>query len=312
MKSLLNRLNKNTNSDNYLRIKNRIYINYNTKRHHIFLRLGAILYNEKKRTYYKNIVFRVFSYFLAFLEKTKSNSISIINRNNKKYYYTSRLNLKDAETFFINSEWSRDTKFFYLSILKKYIKTINGNKKIKFSKAIKSELSNNKKKYIINDNIRSTIRKLKDSDDCELICSFYVLYYLGLSFYQFSKLLLKNYNRNKNIISFVSYKFKKKIIKKKKITKVMIQYFNKFISLKEGSSGFLFFDNIRDEKGKTRKNKLVKKIAFFINKKLGISASKAKEYIRKLDEERSSIRIGSKLKNLFEPFVKIIDDSNIF
>lgn len=198
------------------------------------------------------------------------------------------------------------------SILKKYIKIINKNKRIKFNKSIKSLRAIKKTTNIFNNNIRTTIQKLKDFDNSELICSFYVLYFLGLSFYQFSKLLFKNYNRKNNIISYVSYKFKKKILKKKKVSTVMVQYFNKFISLKEGNSGFLFFDNIMDEKGKTRKNKIIKKIAFFMNKQLKISSSQTKQYLEELDEERPSKRIGSINQLLFEPFVSIIDDSNIF
>lgn len=312
MEDLKKRINKTNDCNNYLKIKNAIYKDYNTKSHHIFLRLDAILFNEKKNDHYKNIVFRVFSYFLVFLEKINSNSIFITYRNNKKYYYTSKLKLKDAETFYLNSRWSNSTKLFYLSILKKYIKILNKNKMIKFSKSIKYEISNQKKENIFNKNIRTTIQKLKDSDNSELICSFYVLFFLGLSFYQFSKLLFRNYSQNNNMISFVSYKFKKKIIVKKKISKIMVQYFNKYISSTKINSGFLFFNHIRDEKGKTRKNQIMKEIAFFMNKKLKISSVQTKQYLEELDEERPSKRIGNKCKELFEPFVKIIDDSSLF
>ena len=306
MEELIKRIKLNTNNTN---IKKRNYENYNTKHHHILLRLSAILNNEHTKNYYKKNVKRIFTYFLTFLEKIQSKTIKVIIRNNYKYYYSSKLNLKDAEIFYLNTTHKNSSKVYYLSIIKKYIKLLNKNKKLTFSNDVKAIYPKRKKNIKTKQNIRFIVKKFKESKSIEYFCSFYILYFLGLSIYQFSKLTYRNYNKKNNIITFTSYKFKRKLIKKKKIIKVMQKYFKQFFDLKKKETGFLFFNSIIDEKINTRKNKIITVISNFMNKKLKIPKNRVNEFIEEITEERPSKRIC--IKSIFEPFVDIIDDSNI-
>ena len=222
MNALIWRISQDIKIKEYTYVKNKQLIDYNTKKHDIFIRLNFILFNERKSESYKQRVFLLFSYFLFFLEKIGSKTIHIITKSNIKYYYSSKLQLKDAEKYYLNTNLKDSTKLFYLTLLKKYIKKLNRNSKIKFSKSTNS-IKSKSKKGDINFNVKEIIQKFKTESNYEIFCSFYVLYFMGLSFYQYSKLNYKNYNKNKNTITFVSYKFRKKVIKKTKNIKVMRQ-----------------------------------------------------------------------------------------
>ena len=312
MEFLIKRINrKSENSNENVVVKPHDFIDYNTKKHNILLRLEIILDNEKKKLYYKKTVLRLFKYLLIYLEKIKSKSIKIINKSGKKYYYTNRLYLKDAEQFFLNTDKSISTKYYYLNIIRKYIRILNKNIHINFTKSLRL-IQTKKKRNPFKSNIRKVIQKLKEVNDVEFLCSFYIVYFLGLSFYQFSKLTLKNYSSNKKSLVFFSYKFKRKIIKKKKILKQMEQYFEKIFGNNNKKTGFLFYDHIKDEKRNTRKFQIEKIFENFFTKKLKLSYNETKDYMEELNEERCTKRIGGVFKYLFEPYIEIIDDSNIF
>lgn len=86
MESLIKRINrKSGNNIENLVVEPHDFIDYNTKKYDIFLRLEKILYYEKKKSYYKKIVFRLFKFLLLYLEKIKSKSIKIINKSGIKY-----------------------------------------------------------------------------------------------------------------------------------------------------------------------------------------------------------------------------------
>lgn len=62
----------------------------------------------------------------------------------------------------------------------------------------------------------------------------------------------------------------------------------------------------------SRKFQIKKIFKDFFTKKLKISLIKTKKYIEELDVERNSKRLGIHFKYLFEPFVRITDDSEVF
>lgn len=308
MEKLINKIKKkNENNDKNTSNKSQEFVYFNNKRHDLFLRIKSILYNEKKKPYYEKIVLRLFKYLFIYLEKTQSRNIKIITKNRKKYYYSNNLNIKDAEKLFLNTDKKESTKYNYLNIIKKYINILNKKKTIKFTSPIKRQKK--LEKYNICD-IRNLIYKIKQVNNIEMLCALYTLFFFGLNFYQLSKLSYNNYNQKDKSLVFYSYKFKKKILKRKKIPKSMDQYFNKYFTNKK--SGFLFFNDLKDENGNSRKFQIKKKCKDFLTKKLKLSLPKAKKYIEKLDVERNSKRLGIKLKYVFEPDVEIIDDSNIF
>ena len=217
------------------------------------------------------------------------------------------MNIKDAEKLFLNTDKKESTKYYYLNIIKKYIKILNKNKKIKFTTPIKK-----KKKIAKNNvsNIRNLIYKIKQVNNIEMLCALYTLFLCGLNFYQLSKLSYNNYNQKTKSLVFYSYKFKKKILKKKKIPNQINQYFNK--CFKNKKSGFLFFSDLKDEIGNSRKFQIKKIFKDFFTKKLKLSSLKTKKYIEEFDVERNSKRLGIKFKYVFEPFVETIDNSNAF
>jgi hypothetical protein len=310
MEKLIKRINRcPINNDKNFIFKYRKVIDYNIKKHHIFLRLESILSNENKKPYYKRIVFRLFSYLLVYLEKIKSNTIKIVFKNDHKYYYSKRLNLKDAENFFLNTDKYNSTKYYYLSIIKKYIRLLNKNSSLYFSKKLKL-IRPKPKRNTLAFNIRQIIQKLKDINKIEFLCVFYVLYFLGLSLYQLTKLTIRNYNSNSFV--YISYKFRKQIIKKKHISKAMKKYFEQYFAHKKNSSGFLFFNHVKDKQGNTRKNQIKKIIENFFTTKLKLTKNETKEIIEELNRERKTKTIAEKFKYIFEPYIKIIDDSNIF
>ena len=143
-----------------------------------------------------------------------------------------------------------------------------------------------------------------------MLCALYTLFLCGLNFYQLSKLSYNNYNQKNKSLVFYSYKFKKKILKKKKIPNQINQYFNK--CFKNKKSGFLFFSDLKDEIGNSRKFQIKKIFKDFFTKKLKLSSLKTKKYIEEFDVERNSKRLGIKFKYVFEPFVETIDNSNAF
>lgn len=309
MKALIKKINsKNSKKDS----DSPDLIEYNNKKHNIFLRLAAILINEKKKEYYKTIVFRLFRYLVVYLEKIKSSSIKIISRAGKKFYYINKLYLKDAENFFLNTNIKDSTKYYYLNIIKKYIMILNKNTHIKFSDSIQSIKVNSNNNHTLNSNIRTLIQKIKNEDNPELLCCFYSIFFLGLSFYQISKLTYKNYNSKSKTLVFISYKYKRQILKKKKISKQMELYFDKFFNNKNEREGFLFFNNLRDKKGDTRKSQIEKVFKNLFIKKLKLTKIEVKNYIDELNEERTARRIYGSFRYIFESFVNIIDDSNIF
>ena len=131
-----------------------------------------------------------------------------------------------------------------------------------------------------------------------------------MNFYQLNKLFYNSYNQKTKCLVFYSYKFKKKILKKRKIPKQINQYFNK--CFKNKRSGFLFFSDLKDEIGNSRKFQIKKIFKGFFTKKQKISLIKTKKYIEELNVERNSKRLGIHFKYLFEPFVLIIYDSKVF
>ena len=159
-----------------------------------------------------------------------------------------------------------------------------------------------KKKNSFSDNTLNTIQKLKDLGDIEYMCAYYTLYFLGLSFYQLSKLKIKNIKKNCELLLFISYKYKKKKLIKKKIPKVMRQYFFKLIENKK-NEGFLFFQNIKDLVGETRNKKIELILSKFMKDKLNLSAKYIKDFIEETSNERATIRLGSRSKYYFESFV---------
>ena len=308
MEKLINEIErKNKNGEENIINKSKEYIYYNSKNHHLFLRLNAILYNEKKKTYYRKIVIRLFKYLFIYLEKIQSSTIKVITNHGNKYYYSNKLNFKDAENFFLNSDKKESTKYYYLNIIKKYIKILNKQNNIKFTTSIKR-----KKKVEKNDvsNVKNVINKIKQVNNIEILCAFYTLYFTGISFYQLSKLIYNDYNQKTKSLVFYSYKYKKKILKKKKIPKQMSQYFTE--CFKNKNSGFLFFNELKDKIGNSRKFQIKKIFKDFFRKKLKLSLLKTRKYIDELNVERNSKRLGIKFKYVFEPFINIIDDSNVF
>ena len=308
MEILINEIKKkNENGDENGINKSQEFIYYNRKNHHLFLRLKAILYKKKKKPYYRKIVLRLFKYLFIYLEKIQSSTIKIITKHGNKYYYSNKLNIKDAEIFFLSTDKKESTKYYYLNIIKKYITILNKKKKINFNTSIKRQ--NKIAEYNIS-NIRNLINKIKQVNNIEMLCAFYILFFCGLNFYQLSKLSYNSYSKKTECLAFYSYKFKKKILKKKKIPKQINQYFNK--CFKNKRSGFLFFSDLKDEIGNSRKFQIKKIFKDFFTKKLKISLIKTKKYIEELDVERNSKRLGIHFKYLFEPFVQIIDDSKVF
>ena len=305
MESLIEKNNDNNNDDDNLNIEPPYLEDFNTKKHHIFLRLNAIINNEKKNDSYKNIVFRLFTHYLIYLEKINSKSIKIIYKNGKKYFYTKRLYLKDAENYFLNTHKKDSTKYYYLNIIKKYIKILNKNSNIKFTESVKLIYPNQKNKIKTNTykpNIINIIQKLKNINNVEFLCCFYILYFFGLSFYQLSKLTLKNYKSNLKKLVFISYKYKKKIIKKKKIDKNMEYYFDQFFKTNNNKiSNYLFFNDVTDKIGNTRKNQIEKIFENLFIKTLKLSKNETKEYMEELNVERSSKRIGPQFQKLLFP-----------
>ena len=81
---------KNESDENGIN-KSQEFIYYNRKNHHLFLRLKAILYNEKKKPYYRKIVLRLFKYLFIYLEKIQSSTIKIITKHGNKYYFHEHL-----------------------------------------------------------------------------------------------------------------------------------------------------------------------------------------------------------------------------
>ena len=129
MENLINEIKKkNENRDENGINKSQESFYFNSKNHHLFLRLNAILYNWKKKPYYREIVLRLFKYLFICLEKIQSSTIKIITKYGNKYYYSNKLNIKDAETFFLSTDKKEFTKYYYLYIIRKYITILNKKK----------------------------------------------------------------------------------------------------------------------------------------------------------------------------------------
>ena len=129
MEKLINEIKKkNENIDENTINKSQDLVYFNNKRNHLFLRLKSILYNENKKNYYEKIVLRLFNDLFIYLEKTQSSTIKIITKYGKKYYYSNKLNIRDAEKLFLNIDKKESTKYYYLNIVKKYIKILNKKK----------------------------------------------------------------------------------------------------------------------------------------------------------------------------------------
>lgn len=280
------------------------YVNYNTKYHDIFIRLNTILSGEKKSSTYSNVVYRLFNYLLLYLEKTKSPALKIISRNNKQYYYFSKLNIKDVEDFYLNTTLSESTKHYYMNILKKYIKLLNRNSKLRFSKNVASY---KKKKNVIPQIIKSIIQKLKDFGNNEYFVLFFFLFFFGLNIYQISKISIKNINKEQNSISFVSYKHKHRLFKHKKIPKAILTYFNEFYETIKNKKGFLFFNDLRDKKNNTRKNQIENIIILFMKENLKLKYQEIAKFIKLFNDERPSIRLGGITKQIFSKYITVID-----
>ena len=302
MDKLIKRINKKNITKNEIIKEEKNNYNFNSKKYDLFFRLNCILYCEKKNKSYIHTVIRLFRFLFIYLEKINSKTIKVIKRNNKKYYYSSRLLITDVEDFYLNTNYSDSTKLYYMRIIKKYIKIINKNRKIRFKRPLHLLKKNNK---IFNDDTRIILQKIKDSNNNEFLCAYYVLYFLGLSTYQLSKLKNKNLSKNKNILRFIAYKYKKLIMKKKKIPKVMRQYFKK-INSNNNNSGFLFFNKIKDEIGNTRKNKIEKIIFNYMKKKLKLSSLLINKFKKIINKERPKLRLSKISKNYFEPFVHLL------
>ena len=284
--------------------KQKDLVDYNTNRHHIFLRLNAILYNEKKSDRYCRIIYRLFHKILLYLELRKSKTITVIIKNNKKYYYSSRLYIEDIEDFFLNTKLSDSTKNYYMNLLKKYIKILNRNTKLHFTNNV---INPKKKKTDIPQIIKNIFQNLKDLGNDEYFCLFYFLFFFGLSIYQISKLCLKNVNEKNNSISFISYKNRHRIAKQKKIPKVISSYFKDFYESKKLDNGFLFFSDLKDKINNTRKNQIENIIISFLKKDLKIKSLQIKSFIELFNDERPSIRLGGISKQIFNKNAKVID-----
>lgn len=292
-------------NDNYIPkpiSNNSTHMHYLSNAFPLFERLHNILYLENKKAYYIRIVMRLFSYICIYLEKINSNSISIVYKNGQKYYYSTNLNIDDVYTFYENTNLAESTKVFYVNILKKYIKILN-NEEDKFYGSPK--FSYIKKKNTLPDKTLEIIQNLKNLGNTEYICLYYALNFLGLTLYQVSQLKVKDIKQNCNLLSFVSYRYKKKIIVKKKINKVLKQYFLKFFKRKR-NKGFLFFPNIKGKIGYTRKNQIKKRFAEFMKKKLKLSDKYIKSFINFIDKERTNIRLGKRTEIYFDPDIYII------
>ena len=302
MEELLKKINNKNNSDNSFKKKKKQFY-YNTKRHDLYLRILSILAKQKVKKYYKNLVIRLFTYFFVYLEKIDSKSLNITIKNNIKYYYSARLYIKDAEDLFLNMNLANSTKLYYLNIIRKYLKILNKNNKIHFYNT--SNLYQKNKNNLAFQN-RTIIQKLKDYGNVEYLCSYYCLYFLGISYYQLSKLTYNNIKQDGNIICFISYKSKRKILKKKKIHKSLKPYFNEFYQGKNLFE-YLFFKDIKDkENGETRKNQIKITMTTFLKKTLKIPSKKLKEFNDFVEDERPSIKFGSNSKYYFNQDITLI------
>lgn len=92
----------------------------------------------------------------------------------------------------------------------------------------------------------------------------------------------------------------------------MKPYFEQLFGNNNRKYGFLFFNHIKDNLKNTRKIIIEKIFKNFFVRKLKLSYNETKYYIEELNEERCTKRIGGVFKYLFEPYINIIDDSNIF
>jgi len=122
-----------------------------------------------------------------------------------------------------------------------------------------------------------------------------------LNIYNLSKLLLKNLKNNGKTLHFIFYKNKKKIVINKNIPNAFKEYFEKFFKIKKKNDCFLFFSELRDNLGNTRKKQIENKIMTFMKVDIGLKNTKPKKFMEIINTERKTKRIGENAKLYFMP-----------
>ena len=210
MEALKKRINSKKEGNNHKKIYD--IIMYSNKHNpNIIDWLKGTLYIEEKSKRYKDVVLRLFINYLNYLERIESKDIKIITDNNRKKYFSQYLNLEKIKAFYSSKKLSDSSKIVYINILRKYVELFN-NEGQKYKNYFGLNYSKIRKKPLTKTE-KTILKKIKDSKNIELICCYYLLYYLGLNIYNLSKLLFKNLKNNGKTLRFISYKYKKNCYK---------------------------------------------------------------------------------------------------
>lgn len=270
----------NSSSFNNLQKKNSYY--YNNK--YIINKLKNIVNNTNLSDEYKKRIISLFKNFLNFQTQGNkknekySNFLKKFNNGTKieKIKINDVLNYVEENTNFK----SESTKYYNLLKFRKFIRLINNEKNLNYNQKL-INIKKDDKFFITEKELYSIINNLKDNDDLENLCVFYLLYIKGFNFTMISRI---------RIIDFKSG-FSKLIIKKSKTMKYAIPSLLKKkleeISMNNNfSSQFFFYNNISENKNNRRATFIRNIFKNIINNSFGITEERKIEILNILSSKR--------------------------
>ena len=163
---------------------------------------------------------------------------------------------------------------------RKFIRLINNDKNLNYNQKL-INVKRNDKFFITEKELYSIINSLKDNDDLENLCVFYLLYIKGFNFTMISRI---------RIIDFKSG-FSKLIIKKSKAMKyaipsVLKKKLEEISMNKDFASQFFFYNNISENKDNRRAAFIRNIFKNIINNSFGISDERKIKILNILSSKR--------------------------
>ena len=188
-------------------------------------------------------------------------------RNYEKFgkFLIKRIKIKDAEDF-INYKYKNSkpsTKANIKSRIRKFIRLINDEPKLDFNEKILRPKTIANNSLLSKDELFLFLNELNEKNDIQSLVLFYLLYFVGLNYSFVSRLVIKNFKSS----------FKLLIIKKG--TKVIKHYFSPvitellfkyFIDTRSYDSSYFFFDDIKENRDKTRTSIIKEKVKEILDK----------------------------------------------
>lgn len=231
----------------------------------VFEKIKFNLSNEEASYSYIKKITKLFQNLIEYLLLVKKNRELMRNYEKFGKFLIKRIKIKDAEDF-INYKYKNSkpsTKANIKSSIRKFIRLINDEPKLDFNEKILRPKTIANNSLLSKDELFLFLNELNEKNDIQSLVLFYLLYFVGLNYSFVSRLVSKNFKSS----------FKLLIIKKG--TKVIKHYFSPvitellfkyFIDTRSYDSSYFFFDDIKENRDKTRTSIIKEKVKEILDK----------------------------------------------